>query len=518
VVFTCSEIFPLPSKVTMAHPSSSGSSLHSSSLWPAALILAAGAAVASLAAAAIGGTGGPAAAAVVVAVMAVVLAMSAGVVVEVLRRRYRSAAVNAAAQHARELDKLDGDWRSHSDAQAAKLATSHAAFKHLVQARLPAALRGSSIPPASGEHRLDQTWAELFDQLISQAAEAAEQGREDQESLRLLVVSLARRVQASAHRIQAAAERMAERHPRDPDVLQVSMGVDHAAAQQGRLAQSLAVLCGERPGQQWQEPLALVDVVRAGSARIVPFERVEVSGDSDVAVAAPAVEALIHLVAELLANAAQSSPPATKVLATVRTVQRGAVIEIDDGGLGMDEQRLERARKIVAGDRPVVLSELGENPQAGLAVVGSYCRRYGFRTDVSESPYGGIRAVVLVPIDMMEIVEPTPTIPARMDQVRSPIDPLPAEVALAAAPEVAGQAWPVATADAQPLPALPRRASRRGLPTPVVETPPDAPTPLPTPTPEQAGDWMTAFVSGGPASTHDVGASEVTDGGEGGPG
>ncbi|MEK8146456.1 hypothetical protein NKH18_49820 [Streptomyces sp. M10(2022)] len=46
----------------------------------------------------------------------------------------------------------------------------------------------------------------------------------------------------------------------------------------------------EWPGQQWQKPLALVDVVRAASGRIVSFKRVEVTGDLDVGITAPVVE------------------------------------------------------------------------------------------------------------------------------------------------------------------------------------------------------------------------------------
>jgi hypothetical protein len=192
------------------------------------------------------------------------------------------------------------------------------------------------------------------------------------------------------------------------------------------------------------------------------------------------------------------------------------VIEIDDGGLGMDEQRLERARKIVTGDRPVELGELGENPQTGLAVVGSYCRRYGFRTDVSESPYGGIRAVVLVPADMMEIVEPIATVPARFDQAQPPARPQATEAVATTASEVAGEAW--AAGDGEPMPLLPQRASRRGAAVSAPRTPvgaQDAPSPAPAPTPEQAGDWMTAFVSGGTATVENAEASEATDGSEG---
>ncbi|WP_083935905.1 ATP-binding protein [Saccharomonospora halophila] len=220
------------------------------------------------------------------------------------------------------------------------------------------------------------------------------------------VVSLTRKLQTTAHRVQEEAGRMISRHPNDPDVLETSMRVDHAAAQQARYAQSVSTLCGEWPGQQWHDPLAVSDVVRGAAGRITAYQRVELSGDPGVAVAPRVVEPLIHLIAELLGNAAQSSPPTTNVLVTLRHVQRGAVIEVDDCGVGMDERRLEGAREIVSGKREIDLFSLGELPQTGFAAVGAYVRRYGFRVDLAESVYGGVRATVLVPSELTEPLPP----------------------------------------------------------------------------------------------------------------
>jgi signal transduction histidine kinase len=500
----------------MADPRSSVSSPAASWLWPAALMLVAGAAAASLAAALIGGRDGPATATMTVAVAAAVLAVLLGVVLEVLHRQHESAGLQAAEQrrqqaalHKQEIEELDGAWRAHAERQTASLSSLQQAMEHLVGVRLPAALGGSAVPAASDEP-VGPAWVELFERAVTAVEGSAKQRHQDQESLRLLVVTMAQRLQASAHRIQAEAEQMAARHSGDPDVLQVSMGVDHAAAQQGRLAQSLAVLCGEPPGQQWQEPLALVDVVRAASARIVPYERVQVIGELDVAVAASAVEALIHLVAELLANAAQSSPPATDVLATVRTVQRGAVIEIDDGGLGMDEQRLEWARGITSGEKAVGLSDLGENPQTGFAVIGNYVHRYGFRTDVSESPYGGVRAIVLVPTELMEIVEPAGSIPAHAPPPRAGAEVPAAVRASSDVPPPAAEV-PLEASDAARDAGLPHRRSRRGsagAPSPAAQA---MPAPEPPDTPEQAGSWMAAFLNAAERPAGDVSAAADHD-------
>ncbi|MBE1486587.1 ATP-binding protein [Plantactinospora soyae] len=429
-----------------------------------------------------------------VSVLAAAVALLLLTLLGMLRRR-QGAARAAFAQHQRETERLvlrhqqqlverEAQWAERAEARSEAV---NKALEHLLRVRLSAALAGSPVPPAYDDSALDEVAASLVDGVLAEAASALKRADEREESLRLAVVALSRRVQTAAHSIQESVSLMADRHQHDPDVVESSMRVDHAAAQQARHAQSLAVLCGEWPGQQWQEPLAMVDVVRAASARILAYQRIEVSGDQDVAVAAEVVEPVIHLVAELLANATQSSPPATSVPVTVRRVQRGAVIEIDDGGVGMDAHRLEQARETVSGRRRAGLSDLGEIPQTGLAVVGHYVRRHGFRADLSESPYGGLRAVVLIPAKAVETVEPPEAVATRRPD-SPPAGPVrQSEPATAAEPETAGTPASGAT--------LPQRRSRRGQ---AVAAVPDEPASTSAaPTPEQAGSWMGAFIEGG---------------------
>jgi hypothetical protein len=174
----------------------------------------------------------------------------------------------------------------------------------------------------------------------------------------------------------------------------------------------------------------------------------------------------------------------------VRIVLRGAVIEIDDGGVGMEEHELERARDIASGRRQVGLADLGEIPQTGLAVVGQYARRHGFGVDLMPSPYGGVRAVVLIPAGMLETLAPAGTV--LNGQARTPRP----------APQPAAGAGDRG---------LPRRRSRRGLAAPAdpaaavtSEPSPDGPTSDGiTPdvaTPAEAGAWMGAFLGRASAS------------------
>lgn len=441
----------------------------------------------------------------------------------------------AGQEHLDELSRLDDE--NHNLAALAE--TRHVALEALVEQQLPAVANGAAAPPLPDVSN-DDASANLLGQAALHVGRLREDQLARQDAVSAAVVALGRKVQASAHRIQEEAARMVAAHPTDPDVLHTSMRVDHAAAQQARNAQTLAALCGEWPGQQWHEPLPLADVVRGAAGRITAYQRVEVSGDPAVAVSARVVEPLIHVVAELLANATQSSPPTTQVLVALRQVQRGAVIEIDDGGVGLDDKRLDQAREIASGRRQVGLADLGEIPQTGLPVVGAYVRRHGFRVDITESVYGGLRAIVLVPTELTEAVAPAGMVsgtghvlarretrerhalPAAPPPPRRPepepdweLAPQRGQVDLAATTTMDTTALDEALAETEEspppvetsgdLPALPRRRSRRGAAAAV-------PTPVSWPDesdyaeePEHAGQWMNAFLSGAAAANGEDG-------------
>jgi signal transduction histidine kinase len=337
------------------------------------------------------------------------------------------------------------------------------------------------------------------EELQVQCDEIRERFEDHSESSRKAVLELSRLLQSSSHRIQARAARMQHDHSADPGVIEASMDVEHLAAQLARKAQSLVVLCDEWPGQQWADPLALPDVVRAAAGRIMSYKRVDVSGDHGIAAAAGIVEPLIHLVAELLANAAQSSPSATQVQATVQAVQTGAVIEIDDRGIGMEEAKFRQVEEIISGRRLIGLGDFGEFPQTGLAVVGRYVRRHGFLVELRRSVYGGVRAVVLVPEPLVvNSVEPAAAAPLTL---AAPIPPRSAQE---------GRREP----DGRVLDRrMPRRQSLRGqaLPGRDVGLQAEPAVPSEEGTPEQAGEFLAAYLGPGEAAaTADPGTAQET--------
>ncbi|WP_139151335.1 ATP-binding protein [Streptomyces sp. WMMB 322] len=222
------------------------------------------------------------------------------------------------------------------------------------------------------------------------------------------IVFLAQRLQTGGLQIQEKAGALIDRP--EPGLPELGIEIDHLATTFAHHAQSLRILGGSWTGQQWQETVPLTDIVRAAGGQITDYQRVVIGGDPDLGVKDFAAEWLIHLVAEILGNATTYSPSSKEVTAQLEAVPSGAVIQIDDRGTGMTEARLQKALELVAGPRDVSIRDL-QTPQVGLAVVGNIARRLKIRVSLGRSPYGGIRAVVLVPMDLLEAIDPVYTMP-----------------------------------------------------------------------------------------------------------
>ncbi|WP_149829859.1 sensor histidine kinase [Streptomyces tailanensis] len=199
----------------------------------------------------------------------------------------------------------------------------------------------------------------------------------------------------------------------DSVMLQDLLEIDHMNAQFGRRAQSIAVLCEGWLGRH-RDVASVFDVVRSAQGRIRHFQRVEILSKVDFGVTSRAVEPVALALAELLDNATSYSSPDTVVEINVRTVPKGVCIVVDDAGVGMNEEEKARAEKLLTSERATGVSGLGNPPQFGFAVIGVLCERFGFTVSVdSTSPYGGVRAVVLLPDELL----------TSMPEPRQPSDP-----------------------------------------------------------------------------------------------
>lgn len=187
----------------------------------------------------------------------------------------------------------------------------------------------------------------------------------------------------------------------DSEILQDLLEIDHTNSQFGRRAQSIAVLCGGWSGRT-RNVASLYDVLRSAKGRIRHFKRVEIRSQSSYAVISRVVEPLALAIAELLDNAASYSAPETSIEINIMRVSNGVCITIDDAGVGIDEEGKARAAQLLSPQRPTGVTELGNPPQFGFAVVGVLAHHYGFTASVdTTSPYGGVRAVVLLPDELL---------------------------------------------------------------------------------------------------------------------
>ncbi len=280
-------------------------------------------------------------------------------------------------------------------------------LEHLVEHRLPQAVtllsRGraaAAAEPVPAELR-DTPLGQVLEAVPTALDEVADQTwRRAEAAAHSAVKTLTRSMQALVSEQQATIMEMISRHD-DDQVLADASAIDHASAQLGRRAQVIAVLTGSWPGRQRLDS-SLLDVVRGGVSKIRDFQRVEIIGEPPVWVVSRAVEPVVLAVAELLDNAARHSEPGSDVHVWFVQAHNGVSVIIDDSGIGMKPEDKAAAWKLLTAQEPVRLTRLRNPPKLGLAAVGVLGDRYGFRASVEqESPYGGVRAVLYLPRELL---------------------------------------------------------------------------------------------------------------------
>ncbi len=136
----------------------------------------------------------------------------------------------------------------------------------------------------------------------------------------------------------------------------------------------------------------------------------------------------MHLLAELMDNAANFSPPIDEVHVYVEDRSAGIVVTIEDSGLKMADAAMRRAEEAVTG-RVTDLASL-QGTRLGLAVVGRLASKYDISVNYRPSSRGGTGVVVLLPLHLLaQQREPSPHETAGRGVARgcppSPRPPLP---------------------------------------------------------------------------------------------
>ncbi|ANW18852.1 ATP-binding protein [Streptomyces clavuligerus] len=299
-------------------------------------------------------------------------------------------------------------------AEGDRAARAHTAeIVHLAHERVPAAATRAAHPHVPVPGPLDPAFAHTE---FGAGMEAALQGVATamlQERKRVDAAARAgmrgttREIQAGLYRLQDVLRGLQQRYD-DPDLSQTLYSLDHENEQSLRRAQVTAVVCGAWVGLARQDS-HLVDAVTGGQSRLIGYQRVHISNhlEPGTALVSHAVEPVAIIVAELLDNALRHSSSDTSVTVSLERAHHGVAVTIDDAGVGMAVDERDYAQRMVAGSDPILLSELGDPPRMGLAAIGQLTRQFDLSVDVSSpSPFGGVRAVLLVRNHLLSHIDP----------------------------------------------------------------------------------------------------------------
>ncbi|MGC5010603.1 nitrate- and nitrite sensing domain-containing protein [Streptosporangium sp. DT93] len=255
----------------------------------------------------------------------------------------------------------------------------------------------AEAPPLKfGDDQIGQV-GQAFNAVQQTAVKVAVEQAQLRRDIADILRNLARRTQSLVHRQLSVLDVM-ERRENDPQELRDLFRLDHLATRMRRYAENLLVLSGAAPGRAWRDAVPMIDVVRGSLAEIEDYTRIDVMPLGEVSLDGRAVSDVIHLVAELVENAASFSPPYTTVQVTGQPVAHGYALEIEDRGLGMSPEDIVAANERIANPPELKLSG---NARLGLYVVSRLAERHDIRVTFKASPYGGTTVVVLVPQELI---------------------------------------------------------------------------------------------------------------------
>ncbi|MCX4446605.1 nitrate- and nitrite sensing domain-containing protein [Streptomyces sp. NBC_01789] len=237
--------------------------------------------------------------------------------------------------------------------------------------------------------------ARAFDQVHQEAVRLAAEQAMLRGNVNAIFTNLSRRNQSLIEG-QLTLITDLENNEADPDQLESLFRLDHLATRMRRNGENLLVLAGEEPGRRWNQPVPLVDVLRAASSEVESYERIELSGVPETEIHGQSVTDLVHLLAELLENATTFSSPQTKVRVTATRLPDGRVmIEIHDKGIGLTAEDFADINHKLANPPTV---DAAVSQRMGLFVVGRLSDRHGIRVQLRPSgEQAGTTSLVMLP-------------------------------------------------------------------------------------------------------------------------
>ncbi|WP_344207175.1 sensor histidine kinase, partial [Actinomadura livida] len=262
-------------------------------------------------------------------------------------------------------------------------------------------LEAETPRPETGQTREVALVGEALDTVQRTAISTAIGEADLRASINRVFINLSWRSQSLLHRQLRLLDQM-ERRAASPEELDDLFRLDHLTTRMRRHAEGLVILAGSPTVRAWDHPVAAEDVVRAAIAEVEDYTRVEVTGASSAAVTGGVVADVIHLLAELIENAASFSPPTTEVTVKVESVANGLAVEVVDRGIGLAAEEREELNRRLASSAEF---DLADTERLGLFVVARLAARHRIRVSLQPSVYGGTTAVVLVPHTLVVVDE-----------------------------------------------------------------------------------------------------------------
>ncbi len=283
---------------------------------------------------------------------------------------------------------------------------------------------------------------------------------------REVFVKLARRLQSLINRAIKRIDEL-EQENEDPVLLDGLYEIDHLFTLARRQGENLAVLGGEAPQRRSNRPVSVYAVLLAAVSEAEHYRQIAIVPVEDVEIHGHAVAEIIHLLAELLENATRfTSPDGPKVEVRAQKVTAGLAIEVQDRGLGMSYEDLERINHLLDGSTRIDISELLEDGRIGLAVVRELARRHDIRVRLQSNIFGGVAAAVVIPHQLLSETAVASGAHRRTQppSVLRDRQPEPAAIPAAAEPQAVQQPAPPPVEQPAPAPAAPAPSAAASSP------------------------------------------------------
>jgi signal transduction histidine kinase len=233
----------------------------------------------------------------------------------------------------------------------------------------------------------------------AERASAVMAHHERQAELAATYSTVARRSQGLLERQLEVIEQL-EADEEDPAALDRLFSLDHLTALLSREAASLLVLAGGTPRRRVNGRPPLSEVARGAIGGIEDYTRVDVQLDGDRDVDGQAVAPLVHLLSELMENAAAYSPPDSRVrVHGTTTADSGFRLQVIDRGIGLDDFRIAEYNDLLAHPSRTIPVD---TQRVGLHVVARLAGTLGVGVELAHNTDGpGVTASIHLPAPLL---------------------------------------------------------------------------------------------------------------------